>query len=308
MKKIIKTLFFLLIPLSVFGQITPVTGQYVLNPLTINPAFAGSRGALNIASFYRKQWTGIEGTPKTLTFSIDAPFIDQKIGLGLIIMSDKIGVTRENQFNANYAYKINMGEGIFSFGIGAGVIVTNTAFSDLIVIDPGDEIYLTASRNFVVPNFNFGIYYSIHNYFAGVSIPRFLSYRFDFDRNKYVINYDISNYSYLFNSGYVFEISPKFKFFPSTLLRYSAGSTVKKFQYDINTHFCFFDKFWLGGSYRNNRSFAGLFQFQPNNQFRIAYTYDFGISKLRRYGNSSHEIMLRYEFRYKVDAVNPLIF
>ena len=85
MKRIIKTLFFLLIPLSVFGQITPITGQYVLNPLTINPAFAGSRGALNIAALYRKQWTGIEGTPKTLTFSIDAPFSNRKIGLGLII-------------------------------------------------------------------------------------------------------------------------------------------------------------------------------------------------------------------------------
>jgi len=308
MKRIIKTLFFLLIPLSVFGQITPVTGQYVLNPLTINPAFAGSRGALNIAAFYRKQWIGVEGTPETLTFSIDALFSDQNIGLGLIIVSDKIGVTKENQFNANYAYKINIRDGILSFGLGAGVIVTNTAFSDLIVIDPGDEIYLADSRIFVVPNFSFGIHYSFHNYFAGVSIPRFLSYSFDFDRNKYFLNSDQSNHSYILNSGYIFEIGPGFKFFPSTLFRYSAVSTVEKFQYDINTHFCFFDRFWLGASYRNNRSFAGLFQFQPNNQLRIAYTYDFGISKLGRYGNGSHEIMLRYEFRYKVDAVNPLIF
>lgn len=308
MKRIIKTLFFLLIPLSIFGQITPVTGQYVLNPLTINPAFAGSRGALNIATFYRKQWVGVKGTPETLTLNIDAPFSDQNIGLGLIIVSDKIGVTKENQFNINYAYKINMGESILSFGLGTGVIVTNTASSDLIVIDPGDEIFLTDSRNFVVPNFSFGIHYSINNYFAGFSIPRFLSYRFDFDRNKYVINYGISNYSYLFNSGYVFEISPKFKFFPSTLFRYSSVSTVEKFQYDINAHFYFFDRFWLGASYRNNRSFAGLFQFQPNNQLRIAYTYDFGISKLGRYGYGSHEIMLRYEFSYKVGAVNPLIF
>ena len=308
MKRIIETLFFLLIPLSVFGQITPVTGQYVLNPLTINPAFAGSRGALNIATFYRKQWVGVKGTPETLTFSIDALFSDQKIGLGLIIVSDKIGVTKENQFNANYAYKINMRKGILSFGLGAGVIVTNTAFSDLIVIDPGDEIYLTNSRIFVVPNFSFGIHYSFHNYFAGVSIPRFLSYRFDFDRNKYFLNSDQSNHSYILNTGYIFKIGPRFKFFPSTLFRYSAVSAVEKFQYDINTYFCFFDKFWLGASYRNNRSFAGLFQFQPNNQLRIAYTYDFGISKLGRYSNGSHEIMLRYEFRYKVDALNPLIF
>jgi type IX secretion system PorP/SprF family membrane protein len=305
MARIIKTLLFLLIPIGVFGQLAPISNQYVLNPLTINPAFAGSRGALNIATFYRKQWVGVKGAPETFTFSIDAPFSDQRIGLGLIIVSDKIGVTKENQISTNYSYKINIGNGILAFGLGAGVIVTNTAFSDLIVIDPGDEIYLADSRIFVVPNFSFGIHYNVNNYFAGFSIPRFLSYKFDFDRNKYVLNNDLRNYSYIFNTGYLFEISPKLKFFPSALLRYSI---VGKFQYDVNTHFCFFDKFWIGASYRNNRSIAGLFQFQPNNQLRIAYTYDFDISRLGKYSNGSHEIMLRYEFRYKVEVLNPLVF
>ena len=45
-----------------------------------------------------------------------------------------------------------------------------------------------------------------------------------------------------------------------------------------------------------------------NNQLRIGYTYDFDLGKLGRYSNGSHEAMLRYEFRYKVDVVNPLIF
>jgi len=198
-----------------------------------------------------------------------------------------------------------MGKGILSFGLGAGVIMTNTAFSDLIVIDPGDELYLTDSRNFIVPNFSFGIHYSVGNYFSGFSIPRLLSYRFDFDKNKYVLNNDFSNYNYVFNTGYIFEISKKLKFFPSTLIRYSAAG---KFQYDINTHFCIFDKFWLGASYRNDRSFSGLLQFQPNDQLRIAYTYDYDIGKLGKYSNGSHEIMIRYEFHFKVDVVNPLAF
>src|SRR4030042_6137955 len=105
MKRIIKLLFSLMIPLSLSGQLTPFTNQYVLNPLTINPAFAGSRGALNIAAFYRKQWVGITGSLETMTLAIDAPMLDDKLGLGLIIISDKIGVTNATQFNTNYAYK-----------------------------------------------------------------------------------------------------------------------------------------------------------------------------------------------------------
>jgi hypothetical protein len=67
MKRIIKAFILLLMPVTLSGQLTPVTNQYVLNPLTINPAYAGNRGALNIAAFYRRQWVGIDKAPETMT-------------------------------------------------------------------------------------------------------------------------------------------------------------------------------------------------------------------------------------------------
>jgi type IX secretion system PorP/SprF family membrane protein len=305
MKRILKILLFLLIPLSIYGQLTPVNDQYPLNPLTINPAYAGIRGALNIAAFYRKQWVGITGAPETVTLSVDAPLFDAKLGLGLIIVTDKIGVTKETSFSSNYSYKINMGDGKLSFGLGAGIITTNTAWSDLVVLDPGDDLYLIDSRVFVVPDFSFGAYYSFRNYFAGFSIPRLLGYKFDYDKNKYSLMFDPAQYYYLFNTGYVFDIAQKTKFFPSTLITYSPG---EKILYDINANFSFFDRFWVGTSYRNNRSVVGFFQFGINNQLKVAYTYNFDLGKLRTYSSGSHEVMLRYEFRYKVDVVNPLVF
>jgi type IX secretion system PorP/SprF family membrane protein len=305
MKKIIKTFFWLLIPLSLSGQLTPVTNQYVLNPLTINPAYAGNRGALNIAALYRRQWAGITGSPETMTLLIDAPAFDEKIGLGLIILNDKIGVTKETQFITNYAYKINIGKGTLSFGLGAGVITTNTAWSDLVVLDPGDEFYLIDSRRFVIPSFSFGSYYSNHNYYVGFSIPKLISYNFNFDKNKYSLMIDPGQYDFMLTAGSVYNVSSKLKFLPSTLLIYTPG---EKILFDINAHFNYIDRFWTGVSYRNGRSFAGLFQFQVNNQVRVAYTYDFDIGELGGYSNGSHEIMLRYEFRYKVNVVNPLIF
>lgn len=302
MKRIFKLLILFLIPLSVSGQLSPVTNQYVLNPLTINPAYAGNRGVLNIAAFYRKQWVGITGAPETMTLAIDAPLQNNKLGLGLIIVNDKIGVTKETQFNTNYSYKITLGEGILSFGLGAGILTTNTAWNDLVALDPGDEI---ESRVFVVPNFSFGTYYSSGNYFAGFSIPKLLSQTFDTDKNKYILKYNISDYYYLFNTGYLFDVSENLKFFPSALLAFSPGD---KLLYDINANFRFSDRFWIGSSYRNDRSITGMFQFQLNNQLRIAYTYDFDFGKLRTFSSGSHEIMLRYEFRYKVNAISPLNF
>ena len=305
MKTIKTILFFLLIPKWLFGQLTPETDQYVLNPLTINPAYAGNRGALNIAAFYRRQWVGIPGAPETETLVMDAPFLDSKLGLGLILSNDKIGVTKETSFSTNYAYKISMGEGNLSLGLGAGVIITNTAWSDLSVSDPGDEYYLINSRVFLVPDFRFGAYYSNQNYFVGISIPKLLGQRFDFNKDKYTFKFNPDQYNYLINAGYVFNLSPKLMFLPSTLVTFSSG---QKLLYDVNAHFILLDRLWLGASYRNNRSVAGLLQLAINNQFRIAYTYDFDLSELRKYSNGSHEIMVRYEFRYKINVVNPLIF
>jgi type IX secretion system PorP/SprF family membrane protein len=305
MKKIIKTLFFLIIPIVVSGQLTPVTNQYVLNPLTINPAYAGGRDAMNIAAFYRRQWVGIAGAPETFTLAIDAPFLDSKLGLGIIIMSDKIGVTKETRFSSYYAYKISIGEGNLSFGLGAGLMSTNTAWSDLTVPDPGDEYFLIDSHVFVVPDFSFGVYYFYHNYFAGISIPKLLAYKYNFDKNKYSMRFDPNQYNYLFNTGYVINLSPSLRFFPSTLVSFSPGG---RLLYDINAHFIISDRFWFGASYRNNRSVAGLLQFAINSQLRVAYTYDFDFGTLRQYSNGSHEVMIRYVFRYKVDVDNPLIF
>jgi type IX secretion system PorP/SprF family membrane protein len=305
MKRIIKSLILLLIPLSLAGQLTPVTSQYVLNPLSINPAYAGNRGALNIAAFYRRQWAGIPGAPETMTLAADAPFLDSKLGLGFSITNDKIGVTKETHFLTNYSYKINMDKGSLSLGLGAGLITTNTAWSDLVVLDPGDENFLTNSRVFVVPDFTFGAYYSNQNYFAGLSIPKLLGYKFNYDKNKYTLMVKPGNYNYLLNAGYVYTLNQKIKLFPSTLITISPG---EKLLVDLNAYVSLNDRIWAGASYRNGRSLGALCQFAINNQFRVAYTYDFDFGKLGQYSNGSHEIMIRYEFKYKVKVVNPLNF
>jgi type IX secretion system PorP/SprF family membrane protein len=198
-----------------------------------------------------------------------------------------------------------MDKGNLSLGLGAGLMTTNTAWSDLVVLDPGDENFLNNSRVFVVPDFSFGVYYSYQNYFAGLSVPKLLGYKFDFDKNKYTIMFNPGQYDYLLNVGYVYSLSKKIKLFPSTLITISPK---EKLLVDLNAYVSLNDRIWAGLSYRNSRSLGVLFQFAVNNQFRIAYTYDIDFGTLGHYSNGSHEIMIRYEFHYKVDAVSPLNF
>jgi type IX secretion system PorP/SprF family membrane protein len=305
MKNIAKIILFLLVSADSFGQLSPVTSQYILNPILINPAYAGNRGALNVAAFYRKQWVGISGSPETMTLSADAPFFDDRVGFGLSIQNDKYGVTKQTQIVTNYSYVLKMKKGTLSFGLGAGLTTTNTKWSDLIVIDPGDELYLADSHVYVVPNFSFGAVYTYKNYFAGFSIPRILGYEFNSVKNKYNLSINPGNNGYMFSGGSIYDITPKLKFRPSLLITFSPG---EKLLYDLNAHINYKDKLWTGLSYRSGRALSALIQIKINTQLRMAYSYDFDFGKLRTYSSGSHEIMLRYEFNYKVDVVNPLVF
>lgn len=305
MKKLICLSAMILLPLLMAGQLTPVTNHYVLNPLRINPSYAGSRGGLSIAAFYRQQWVGIAGAPRTMSLEVDAPVLSDKLGLGLFVVNDQIGVTKQTEVMTSYAFRINMGSGNLAFGLGAGLVATNTAWSDLIVNDPGDEYMLVDSRVFVVPDFSFGLYYNVRNYFMSFSIPRLLGYSFDLDKNKYSLLVEPENYNFVLNAGYLFPLGQKAKFMPSALVSYSPGD---KLLYDASAHFILNDRIWFGATYRSTGSVTALAQVAVNNQFKVAYSYDFDFGKLGTYSNGSHEVMIRYEFRYKVDVVNPLIF
>lgn len=302
-----KTIIFLIVVLTIRlnAQVNSVSDQYVLNPMLINPSYAGERGALNIGTFYRMQWIGITGAPETLTLAVDAPFFNNKVGLGFMVINDKIGVTRETQLATDYSYKIDIKEGKLSFGLGVTMMSTKTEWSKLITVDEGDDSYLIDSKNYYVPNFSFGMYYTIKNYYAGFSIPKFVNHKFNFDKNRYSLLIDPSLYTYLFTTGYSFTLSKNINFVPSTLLRYPTGQKPK---FDLNAYFSFFNRFWLGASYRNNRTVSGLFQFHIDDQLKLAYSYDYDLGKLGKYSSGSHGIMIRYTFNYRVEAVNPLIF
>jgi type IX secretion system PorP/SprF family membrane protein len=287
------------------GQVTPVTDQYILNPLLINPANTGGRGAMNVAAFYRKQWSGITGAPETITLTGDTPFSDGKAGIGFTLLHDKFGVTSETSLNASYSYRVTAGDGNLAFGLRAGFLSTSTRWSDLVALDPGDESFLADSKSYIVPDISYGMFWANEKYFAGFSIPRLIGYDFNSDRNRYSLKINPGNYFYLFNAGMNTGLTKDINFMPSVLLSVSPG---EKMLLDLNAYFNFSDKFWAGTSFRSNGSIFSTLQVNINNLFKVAYSYGVDFSRLNRFSNGSHEIMLRYEFVKKVDVVNPLIF
>jgi type IX secretion system PorP/SprF family membrane protein len=293
----ILTSAFLLLCNALMAQQDPMFTQYMFNTLAINPAYAGSRNVVSATALVRSQWTGIEGAPKTGTFTIDAPIMDKRFGIGLQLLTDKLGVTQTNAAAVSLAYRIRFDEGSLSFGLQGNV---SQYRADLTSVPLGSEsTYDPAfayNVNKTLFNFGTGAYYNSDRFFVGLSAQDLVSNRLsepnatgDRLAGKQALHVFLS-------SGYVFPVSEDLNLKPSFLIKYVHGAPIEG---DINGTLWIKDILGIGVQYRTSADVAGLLEIQASPQIRIGYSYDRSITRLQGFNSGSHEIMLRYEFGFE---------
>lgn len=269
--------------------------QYMYNTVTVNPAYAGSRGHLSIAALYRAQWVGLDGAPETQTFNLHTPLGYKGLGLGLSFVNDIIGPTSETYFDADFSYTIQTGiEGKLSFGLKASAHLLDVQFSQLNQ-DTGQGPDPTLQQNIdnrFSPNIGAGIYYHNERFYAGLSIPRMLETE-HFDESNLSTARERMNW-YLI-TGYVWELNPFLKFKPALLTKWVEGAPL---QVDLSANFMLNEKFIFGAAYRWDAAFSGMFGFQISDQFLIGLAYDREITDLgaTTFNDGSFEVILRYDF------------
>lgn len=300
MKFYTKTYFFYLIITGflltnqAFSQTEPMYSQYMFNMLSINPAYAGSREVLSMNMFHRKQWVGIAGAPQTTSITVDQSFSDKKIGLGIQMYDDRLGVEKAQGVNAMWSARVRVSEnGILSGGLQFGAMNYR---ADLTKVEnrftPGDPAF---SQNYSkwLPSVGLGLFYNTDKFYIGASVPNLMRSRLvTFE----MINSGIQNVNDLHffgTMGYVYDINEQVKFKPSAMVKVVSGAPI---QYDFNANFWLKDLFGLGVSYRAKDAVIGMIELQANRAFRIGYAYDIPVSDLKLYTIGTHEIMLRYEF------------
>ena len=286
----------------------PVYSQYLHNGLMINPAYAGSREALSAVLSYRMQWMGTPGAPVLQSVSLHSPMKNDRVALGLKAQFMQFGVTKSTSVYAVYAYHVIVGNGKLSFGLKAGVDMSNTDYTGLLLTNMGDPVFTTDEKPYILPNVGAGVYYFSNRLFAGFSVPSFLSYKRT-DQGSTQAYHSFNEYDIIFSAGGLITFSQALKFKPSVLVDYSLQETKKLNQLDINGNFIIADLVWIGASWRTSEEvIVGLLQVQPTPQLMIGLSYDYPIGRMNTYSKGSSEFILRYEFGYKVSAANPRYF
>ncbi len=298
-KKSIILLFIFLMVYSIqkiHAQTEPMYSQYMYNMLGVNPAYAGNREALSLNFFQRNQWVGIKGAPKTTSISIDQAIKEGKMGWGLQVYDDRLGVEAATGFNGMLSTRIRVSEkGVLSGGLSFGMMNYRINLNDVNNRNnPNDPSFISTDKpSKWNPSVGMGVYYNTDRFYASISTPSVLKSRLASYENMNS-SIDKSEAFHLFaNAGYVFEINEEVKLKPSTMVKMVSGAPIEA---DINMNLWLKDMLGIGGSYRTGDAFVGMVELQATQQIRIGYAYDMPFNPLKYFTKGSHELMLRYEF------------
>jgi len=268
--------------LQTTAQQDPIYAQYINNPLAINPAFAGSNNMFNAGLQYRTQWAGIDANPVTVNFNSHMAVYQNRAGVGLQVVQDKIGDTKNTEFSTSYAYKLKLNNSTLSFGMQTGFIRYTNNPSSLIIRDAGDDAFNSVTETKF--NTGAGLLLKSDRYIFGLSVPRLLPATVS--QGGQTVELYKQHY-YLFGS-YVMFITDKLRFKPSVLLRGTKGSP---FSTDVNASFTMNEFYTAGIFSRNFKTYGLLLQAMVKN-FRLGYVFELPGSSASSLNFTSHEITI----------------
>jgi type IX secretion system PorP/SprF family membrane protein len=316
MRKAIKKLVVLGMGLVLLQQ-TQITAQqdylasqYNFNALMLNPAYAGAHSYLQTTAMYRNQWS-VEGAPTTQVLCVDGLLKNAPIGIGVVMTTDRIGVTSENTFSADLSYHLRTSLGKISLGLRGGYVGYRAALDDLVVWDNGDPVYDGGNVKEGFLTLGFGAFFSATSgrWFGGVSIPNYYASDDVLRSDPDVRFYKRHIYTY---AGGVVSTPLGIELKPSILVRYTEGVPLTT---DINLHALLMEdgpggtQVWLGVGYRTKSVLLASIEIALPYDLRLGYAYDFMGAGLQDALGSTHEILLGFNFGGQTPLIqNPRYF
>lgn len=231
--------------------------------MLINPAFAGSMERLYAGVAYRSQWSGMDGAPTTLNFNGHLSLLENKIGVGALVVQDKLGDIKNTQYGAAVSYRIKLKNSTFSFGMQPGFTRYATDPNAVLVMNPDK-----AFAPFSVTNFNVGAGFLLQNekYVLSVSVPKLMAN--SASQDGVLVQTNSQNF-YLYGS-YLFYVNERIQFKPSLLLRATGGTPASV---DVNANLVLGQRYTAGVFTRSANTYGVLLQAVLDN-YRFGYIFE----------------------------------
>jgi len=284
--KIIITIIATCASTQINAQQEPHFTQYLDNTLLSNPAYAGSKGAINATVLHREQWTRIEGYPRTSTFNIHAPLNYETVGIGLSFSNDQAGPIRQSMIMADVSYAIKFkNKTKLAMGVKAGVNIVGLDRDKL--YNAGNPITgIQTFDNRTNPNIGFGLMYFGKDFFVGASSPKLIENSYNGD------GFNLEKQHYYFVAAYILSVGQKWKLRPSVQAKGVKGA----FGADGSLTAIYQDQLLFGMLYRLDAAIGAFVQIHITPQLKIGIGSDFGIQEIRKHNAGTFEAIIAYDF------------
>jgi len=297
--KIITTLIAVILAFPAIAQQGVLLSQYFFDPLYINPAYAGSRGAFSGTLTYRDQWVGLPGAPETEALSVHTPIPLTSLGIGLQLDNDVTGPLRISTATLNLSSTVHLTKEIkLAFGLAGSLndVVVND--NELNIETPNDPVFPAGSNSLLVPDANAGIYLYKSTFYFGAAAVHILQSTWA-EKNQPAFPSGDFYRQYFVTSGIVAKLSDNLAIRPSALVQFIQTAPAL---YELDASFIFSNKLFIGAGFRNNEriSISGTDNYiipcieYDFAAFRIGYSYDIVLNS-QNISGGTHEIMLGWD-------------
>ena len=155
--------------------------QFFMNPVFLNPAYAGTMKVPRAGVQYRNQWPGMNKAYTTYFASFDTYLPQITSGIGILLYNDVQGdgIYTESSFKIAYSKEIRINQQWTMYGsLTAGAHLNSLNFNRLIFADGLDPIYgqhqptaetVPDNNNRIFPDFGAGLLIFNDKYFFGIA-------------------------------------------------------------------------------------------------------------------------------------------
>lgn len=271
------------------AQQDPLYAQYINNPILLNPAYAGSNQQWQTTAGYRTQWAGFDGNPTTLNFASHLSLVDNKVGIGLTAIQDKIGEVKNTEFTLNYSYRLEVTENKYLyFGLSTGMIRYNSD-PGLLNLQRRDDPAFTFVNKFQF-NTGAGVMFKTESLIIALSVPKLLPTSVA-ENNASV---QVYNQHYYLFGVFTHHFNERVMLKPAVLLKGTNGAPLSA---DVNLNFVFNQSYTIGALTRNLNTFGLLAQLKMK-QYRFGYVFEMPTNKSVGQRFSSHEVSITYSLPF----------
>lgn len=279
---------------SIAGEISAQqiiqSNLYNVNHFSFNPASAGDQEVFAAFLSHRKQWMGLNGAPVTSALSVHTP-VGKHVGFGGNLLVDKTDILSRFQGSLSYAYHVPLAKNhTLSFGVSAGVVQHKIDLDDVVVPDQSDVVLAPGYYSGTTLYGDFGIRYKWKGLVIGAAAPSMFEANLDFE--KLNDEYFETMRQYIFYGGYdISLLKGKFKITPSGMYRFFPNGVS---QFDANLHLKWDDKYWIGGTYRQEAGYIASGGLKIAEQVSLGYAYEFATAGIGARSTGSHEAILGF--------------